>query len=262
MRLLFVFSFLLLSLECWALASSPNFPDQGIASQENGGFLDERIDYTRFPGRATDKDETGHILKVKTENNNSKFLKIGDEVSFHLPNKSARFLCKGHVRSVEDFYFSIYVNDFALCFDDENYFKRGTALSFISETMARRIYEASEYRTLLIKRRKDYLHQLNEINHFLWAYDQERVKTAADWDKKILDMQREKEKAMDNLLLKRRESFVLQTDLKKKLDQMDDNLKHYYIERQELMTDRWNLDHDMGLPVGQRPQDIRARYQD
>lgn len=254
---------MLFSFSVGATSSAPNYPPSGIASPEKGGFLDEKIDYSRFPGRITDRDETAHIFKVRTENNNSKFFKIGDEVRFHLPNKSARFLCNGHVRAVEEFYFSMYVNDLSACFDEEkNYFKRGTALSFVSETLGKRIFEASEFRTLLIKRRKDYLAQLNDINHFIWAYDQERVKTTADWDKKILDLQREKEKSLDNLLMKKREGYILQTDLKKKLDQTDENLSHYYIERQELMTDRWNLDHDLGVPVGQRPQDIRARYED
>ncbi len=259
MRHLLSFTILLFHSTVMALVTSPNYPAKGIVSPDQSGFLDEKIDYSRFPGRVTDKDDTGHILKIRTENNNSKFFKIGDEVAFHLPNKSSRYLCRGHVRAVEDFYFSMYVNDMSLCFEEQSYFKRGTALSFVSETLARRIYEASEYRSLLLYRRKDYLSQLNDINHFIWSYDQERVKTAADYDKRILEIQKEKERALDNLLLKKREGHILQTDLKKKLDQMDDNLKFYQIERQELMTDRWNLDHDLGLPVGERPQEIKAR---
>jgi hypothetical protein len=45
-----------------------------------------------------------------------------------------------------------------------------------------------------------------------------------------------------------------------KLNELDESLIHYRVERQELMTDRWNLDHDSGLPVGQRPQDVKKTF--
>lgn len=248
---------LLISLNVWA--ENPQLPNSGIVTQDKDGFLDERIDYTRFSARVTDKDEADNIFKVKAENLNTKFLKIGDALTFHLPNKSNRYLCHAHVRSIEENYFSIYVNDLNSCYPHMTYFKRGTVLNFISETMARRVYEASEYRKLLLKRRKDYLAQLNDVNHFIWSYNQERVKVAADYDQKILNMQKEKEKAIDDLQSKRSESFVLQTDLKKKLDILDENLKFYTIERQELFVDRWNSDHDLGLPVAERPQELKAQ---
>lgn len=251
--------FVLIGEQTSGTVTSPNLLATGVVSPDQNGFLDDRVDYSRFGGRVTDRDDTGNILKVKVENNNTKFFKIGDEVSFHLPNRTSRKLCYAQVRAVEDFYFSVYVKDFSLCFDEQDYFKRGTQLSFIADILARRIYEASHYRTLLLKRRQDMLRQLNDINHFVWSYDQEKIKVMADYDKRILDLQRAKERALDDLVAKNRESAILQTDLKKKLDLADESLKFYRIERQELMTDRWNLDHDLGLPVGERPQEIKAR---
>jgi hypothetical protein len=50
---------------------------------------------------------------------------------------------------------------------------------------------------------------------------------------------------------------VLQNELMKKLNELDESLHFYRVERQELMTDRWQLDHDQGLPMGQRPQVIK-----
>lgn len=253
-----ILCFFALSLFSQVWAVNPDLPNQGIVSENKDSFLDERIDYSRFSARVTDKDTADNIFKIKSENLNTKFLKIGDALSFHLPNKTNRYLCHAHVRSVEENYFSIYVNDLHSCFPNTSYFKRGTILNFISETMARRVFEASEYRMILLKRRKDYLYQLNDINHFVWSYNQERVKVAADYDQKILNLQKEKEKAIDDLQTKRSESLVLQTDLKKKLDLLDENLKFYTVERQELFVDRWNHDHDMGLPVAERPQELKA----
>lgn len=245
----------------FATVTSPNLRSNGVVTADQNGFLDDHIDYSRFGGRVTDRDETGNILKIKVENNNTKFFKIGDEVNFHLPTKTTRKLCQAQVRAVEDFYFSVYVKDFTLCFDEQEYFKRGTQLNFISDVLARRVYEASHYRTLLLKRRQDMFRQLNDINHFVWSYDQQKIKVVADYDKRILDLQRAKERALDDLVAKNRESAILQTDLKKKLDLADESLKFYRIERQELMTDRWNLDHDLGLPVGERPQEIKAKIE-
>mgnify|MGYP000135562332 CR=1 FL=1 len=37
-------------------------------------------------------------------------------------------------------------------------------------------------------RRKDFLRQMNEINHFSWSYDEQRVQVAAKYDQKILEI--------------------------------------------------------------------------
>ena len=50
---------------------------------------------------------------------------------------------------------------------------------------------------------------------------------------------------------------MLQVELQNKLDTIDESLEHYRVERQEYITDRWNLDHDLGLPMPQRPLEIK-----
>jgi hypothetical protein len=58
------------------------------------------------------------------------------------------------------------------------------------------------------------------------------------------------------MIAMKQERLNLQNELMQKLNELDESLKYYRIERQELMTDRWNSDHDQGLPFGQRPQAI------
>jgi hypothetical protein len=240
-----------------AVVVVPNLPSAGLVGPQNNGGIDPNVDYERFSGRVSDKDDSSRIFKIQVENNNTKFFRAGDQVLFKVNLRENRNYCKASVRNVEDFHFTIYVESLAPCYSTEEYFKRGTILNFYSKTLALRVFEATKYRQQLIVRKDDFLKQLNDINHFLWTFDQQKVKTAADYDEQINKLQREKRKALDDMIELKQERLVLQNELMKKLNELDESLLFYRVERQELMTDRWNLDHDQGLPVGQRPQQIR-----
>ena len=225
---------------------------------ETDSFYDIKTDYSRLSGRVTDRDATNNILKVSSENSNAKFFKSGDYLEFTTVKDKNSDRCKGYIRSVEPGYFVMYVSDLHPCWKQGTYFRRGTLLSIYSRTLAKRVKDAAIYRLVLLKRRKDYFKQLNGINHFLWAFDQEKVQVSAEYDKKILQLQKRKQKSLENLVSKRRDQMVLQKEVIKQLDVLDRDLDHYRIEKNELYVDRWHLDHDMGLPVGKRPQDLKA----
>lgn len=235
----------------------PNLPNEGVVGRDNRGAIDPKVDYERFSGRVSDKDDSSRIFKIHVENNNSKFFRAGDHVLFKVNLKDNRDYCKGFVRNVEDFHFTIFVESLAPCYSSSEYFRRGTVLNFYSKTLALRVFEASKYREQLITRKDDFLKQLNDINHFLWTFDQQKVKTAADYDEEINKLQREKRKALDDMINLKQERLVLQNELMKKLNELDESLLFYRVERQDLMTDRWHSDHDQGLPFGQRPQPIK-----
>jgi hypothetical protein len=238
----------------------PNLPSEGVLGRENRGAIDPQVDYEKFTGRVSDKDDSGRIFKIQVENNNTKFFRAGDEVLFKVNLKEERNYCQAFVRNVEDFYFTIFVENLAACYTKDNYFRRGTVLNFFSKKLALRVFEASKYREQLIVRKEDFLKQLNDINHFIWTFDQQKVKTAADYDERINQLQREKRKALDDLIDLKHERLVLQNELMKKLNELDESLLFYRVERQELMTDRWNSDHDQGLPMGHRPQPLKKSY--
>ncbi len=237
----------------------PNLPDEGVLGPVNRDSIDPQVDYERFSGRVTDKDDASRVFKIKVENNNTKFFRAGDQVLFKLNLKPKEDYCKGFVRSVEDFHFTIFVESLAPCYSEKEYFRRGTVLNFNAKVLASRVFEASKYREQLILRKDDFLKQLNGINHFLWTFDQQKVKTAAEYDEQINQLQREKRKALDDMISLKQEQLVLQNELMKKLNELDESLQFYRVERQELMTDRWESDHDLGLPVGHRPQKMKAQ---
>ena len=238
---------------------TPDLSEREIITPPNNKFMDPKSDYTRFMGRVTDKGDKSKIIKIQVENNNTKFLKAGDVLYFKVNNQDKGRFCKANVRAVEDFFFSAYVEDYRSCWGSRRYFPRGLQLNFYATKLAQRVFEASQYRELLILRKESFLKQLNEINHFLWTFDQQRVKAAADYDEKINELRREKQLALDNLLFKKQENILLQTELIKKLDSLDENLDHYKVERQEYIKDRWYMDHEQDLPVIRRPQRMKRQ---
>ena len=43
------------------------------------------------------------------------------------------------------------------------------------------------------------------------------------------------------------------------LDNIDKELNFYRLEKDELLFDRWHLDHDLGYPVYEKPEEVRPR---
>lgn len=250
---------MMLSTNVYAIMAVPEIPEDEIILEDNNSFIDPRVDYSHFVGRVTDRSDDASILKVKVENNNAKFFKAGDIVYFKINNQDKGRYCKGSVRTVEDFYFSLFVQDFSGCWGKRRYFPRGTQLNFKSNKLADRVFEASKYRELLILRKEGFLKQLNQINRFLWTFDQQRLKVAANFDQQINDLLRQKQLAIDNLIQKKQENLLLQTELQQKLRSLDESLDHYKVERQEYIHDRWYLDHDVDLPFKRRPMKLKKQ---
>jgi hypothetical protein len=239
-----------------ALAKTKVAPlDNGptLEDQIQDSFYDPNFNYAEFTGRVTDRDDTSSIIKISSENRNIKFFRSGDLVRFRLASKDSRD-CRGYVRSVEKGYFVLYVQDITLCWGAGKYFRRGSMLVFSSDTLAARVRDASTYRIVLLKRRRDFYKQLNDVNHFVWSYEQERVQLAAEYDEKITALRQAKQKAMDMLATKKKDSINLQRELAYRLDQLDRNLEYYRIDKDEPKIDRWHLDHDLGKPVQKRPK--------
>jgi hypothetical protein len=256
--IILLFSLSVMPVSLLAVQAVPDLPDIGVTDPDNNAFIDPKVDYETFMGRVSDKDKTGRILKIKVENNNTKFFKSGDLVYFYVNNHKSETPCRATVRAVEDFYFTVYVQDFRYCWDTTKYFPRGVQLKLESKVLAQRVFEASKFREILILRKEGFLKQLNGINHFLWTYDQQKMKTAADYDSEINELRRKKQLAIDNLLQTKQENLLLQVELQTKLNGLDESLKHYRVERQEYLLDRWNMDHDLGISFPQRPLSLKS----
>lgn len=222
-------------------------------------FYDPNIDYAKFSGRVSDKDSTATILKIQVESKNTKFFKASDPVVFWVANKKESKPCQGNVRAIEDGFITIFVKNLYPCWGESYNFRRGTILIFDSERLSERVRDASRYRVALLSKRKDYLYQLNNVNKFVWGFSQEQVEVASDFDRKILALQKQKEIALSSLLAKKRDQIRLQKELTYRIDELDEDLKYYLVEKDELFTDRWHLDHEDGLPTYERPAPVKSR---
>lgn len=233
-----------------------NHPKSGIISDDVDSFYDPHANYSKFPGRVTDISDSKKILKIISETGNVKFFRSGDEVEFRVASMRTE-PCIGFVREIEKNYFVLYVQNLRRCWKKDEYFRRGTQLVLYSKTLDKRVREGSKYRQTLLQKKKDFLEQLNNINHFLWSYDQERIKVSIHYDKQVGKIKELRQTALDKLLSLKGDNLVLRKELIKKLDDIDSHLKFYQVERQEMITDRWHLDHDLGLPVSRRPMELK-----
>jgi len=225
-------------------------------AEDEDAYYDPKVDYARFSGRVSDRDDGHNIFKVQSENSNVRFFRAGDYIKFTIPNIS-KASCEAYIRSVETGYFVMYVTSVYPCFPDGEYFRRGTILHIFSERLVERVHDASNYRVLLLKRREDFFRQLNHVNHFVWSYDQEKIKLAAEFDQQIISLQKKKQKGLENLVEKKKDSQILQKELAKRLDLMDNDLEFYRIGKNELFVDRWNADQDSSAPVQSFPEQYK-----
>jgi hypothetical protein len=188
-----------------------------------------------------------------------KFFRAGDLVEFKIQNSKDDGLCQGFVRSIEENYFVMFVKDLFPCFPKEEYFRRGTALIMQSDKLAMRVREASIYRASLLNKKKDFMGQLNGINQDVWNFEERKIQVAAEYDQKIAEIEKQKTKALDQILSQKNDQIKLQRELAYRLDNIDKELIFYRVEKDELLFDRWHLDHDLGYPVYDKPEEIRPR---
>ncbi len=250
-------SLLSLALSLGAQVNAPNYPEEGLLREDQKGFLDPGVDYQKLVARVTDRDKSGHTFKLKSENKNSKFLRSGDRLAFTIGDKGKRF-CYGTVKDVEDQHFILHVSDLDLCYDSHLYFKRGTTLYFKSKVLEERVSSAAKFRRELILKRSDFLKQLSQINHYLWTYDQKKMQLAAEYDAQIVELQRQKRKALDDLVTRKKDNMQLQVRLKREMDEIDNSLEFYQIDRQEIFSDRWYSEVSDNPSLGPMPQQLKA----
>jgi hypothetical protein len=241
--------FLLLSIHSSVLTELKT-PD--IIQEKLKDFYDPTIDYSKFFSRMT--DHSGSVLKLETNNSNIKFLATGDRVyvAFRKNYKE----CVGIVRNIEDDrYLVIFVRELSSCIPKDTYLRRGTITRLNVPIMINRIQEAAHAHVLLLKNKDDYYHQLNDVNNFLWNYDQEKVILANNYDAQIMRIRQEKERALKDLVTKRNDSISLQKELKFKIEQIEKDVVETRADTRELDMDRWNLDHDNRSVFELRPSE-------
>lgn len=241
----------LLTLQVMATAYDPNLPDHGVMSLDYDGFIDPKRNYALNVGRVTDVNLEKKILKIKVENDTTRFLKSGDQVLISF-GKLSNKQCETDVVVTEISYLTITWKNLQNCWDTKSYFRRGLTVNLESSIMQLRVQQASAYRVKLLERRNVYLKQLSEVNNFFWQYETDRDKLLNEYDLKINALKNERTKVVSGLDDQRVSKTKMQGELMQELNSIDDLLNFYRIDRKEMLTDRFNQDYDTSAPVNQK----------
>ena len=214
--------------------------------------FNQYFDYSRFIGRITDYDKHREIFKVYSKNEYIRFFRSGDKVKFKLSAPNGQY-CQASIRKThgED-YITISSYDLSLCMENPHNLRRGARFLFQSEHLFKRVYNASIHRKVLLKRRQKLLEQFNEINGFLWSYNQQRIKTTAKYEGKIIKIKKAKKRELDTLKEKKKDGLLLQKELNRRLSETDRDLKFYSINDMA-NWDVWHQDQNLGLPISGHP---------
>lgn len=218
----------------------------------NFSIFDPQFDYSHFLGRLTDRDKLSNTLKIKVETSNIRFLRSADALKFSIPTINTNF-CQANVQDIQESngnYLTIYTPDIKACWDDNDHLlRRGMQISFVSPTLQERVVAAEQMRQVYIKQKEDFLIQLNSINNFLYTFNEQITHAVSNYDKKLHQLQQERQQQIDQLLSDKENKIKIQKELVKKVEWIKNQLKYYQIERIEPVLDRWNQDLKTGFPV-------------
>ena len=220
-------------------------------------FYDPLIDYRKFSGRLTDKAENGTIFKIQVEAKNTKFFQISDVLFFNALRKKGKIPCRAYIRSIEANYITVFVKSVVNCWGSVNTFRRGSIMIFNSEILAKRIKSASSYRVALFAKKRDYIYQLNKINKSIWSYKEEQVAVAAEYDEKIIELKKRRMKALEKITLRRKNNIKVRKNLSYKVDEIGRDLDFYRVEKDQLFSERWHFDKDLGKHIYRTPSRVK-----
>ena len=232
-------------------------------TQGADSFYNPDFDYSRFPGRVTDKNEGETLVKIATENNNIRFFKNGDPITMVWPREREGddFRCDAVIRAIEEGYMVLFVSRIRSCLPNpKSYFRRGTQMKFHSPILAQRVLEVSRFRQVLIEKRRGFLEQLNEINSDIWSFKEKKLRVVGEYEREKIELDRKKQKELRDLDEENREKIHLQNELIGRLKTIEQDMDFYQVSEPDILADRWSLDHDLALPMGPRPPKRRERF--
>ena len=213
---------------------------------------DSEQDYSRFSGRVTDKDDAERTLKIQARTKNIRFLKIGDLLTFSINNikLTKQRPCRAYVKkNIEEYYIVIRVEEIGVCWHRNHYFRRGMIMQFNVPALQRRILEALAFKTYLLGQRKDFLIQLNDVNHFLWNYEHQKLLKTSEFDQKIVEIEAEKQKVLNSLISTKNDYMRLQKELVRNLKIIDKNIEFHTADAGGDEHDGWKTELRLGTPI-------------
>jgi hypothetical protein len=217
---------------------------------DRNGFLDPTLDYSETYGRVSDYDPAVRVLKVKVENDYTRFLKPDDRIYLRPERIAKRNLsCVATIKKTEPYYFVAELDDWAQCLKSTNDMRRGLVVLVFGEILEVRVKQAAKMREDILMKKDSYLKQLAEANNFTWNFDLEREKLLNDFDQRLQALKNEKVNSIEALNRKKVDTVQVQGELMSEIHQLEELLKFYRLDRREVLKDRFYSDYDTSAPV-------------
>lgn len=209
-----------------------------VFAQSNESVKDEYSNI--FSGRVSRINKIAHLVRVRTDFNNIKFLNRSDRVAFWSESHPDQ-KCIGLLEGRTNDYFLIRVLQFDSCIR-RVHISTGSYLHFESEDLQKTVSMASELVQILLKKRlamqaKKERHKLDLTTHIEKVdavnkrYEILRQKLEIEWQKELSLLEEDKAK-----------SFTDFKNAEARLNEIDTKLESYRIEDHNLKLDRWSLD--------------------
>lgn len=203
----------------------------------------ERKEEGYFSGRIVRLLSDTHLLRVKTDFSNLKYLNKGNQLFFwgeQNPGKE----CIGTVTGKSNDHVLIKIKNTSFC-KSYGVLATGAWTKFYSDDLVKNLSTGKDLYQVLLKKQVAVSSLLNENKNTLDSYIDKfeavnqryivlREKLEAEWKKELINLETDRTETLANF-----------KSLEMELDNIDKKLEQYRIEDENLRTDRWSLDPDL-----------------
>jgi hypothetical protein len=193
-----------------------------------------------FSGRISKVNRRAKLLRIRSDFNNGKFLRLGDNIEFWnemTPLKKCSATVKG--KSAE--YFLIKINEFFHCVTNVG-FTVGQVLFFSSKDLSFNLKVARELVDILLKKRIVLIGKMKRLKMELEGYRKKKKIIDSRYQALLDQVQREWDESINDLEAIRTEKYQNFKSTESDLADLDFKLHQYKVEDKNLKLDRWSLD--------------------
>jgi hypothetical protein len=193
-----------------------------------------------FSGRISRLNRVAHIMRVKVDFENAKFLNNKDRIEFWNETYPDR-RCMAYLEAKSNEYLLLKVPSYNVCINKVG-ITTGTYLHFFSPDLDNSLKIAKDLVTILMKKRlalearlerfenevESYVEKMDAVNK---RYEILRQKMEIEWQKELSALEDDKTK-----------SYMNYKHSQARLNELDHKIQKYRVQDQNLYEDRWSLD--------------------
>jgi hypothetical protein len=193
-----------------------------------------------FPGHVSRLNDTGGLMRVRSDFKNAKFLNRGDSVEFWGEvNPQAR--CVARVEARSTLYLLLRVPEYDACVR-RVHLTVGAYLHFWSRDLENNLVTARELVEILMKKRMALLAKKRHHERDLEGHGEKVAATNARYELLKRKLEAEHQKSLGDLEDEKAQKFVVFKQFEARLNEVESKLESYRVHDQNYTLDRWALD--------------------